>query len=152
MSVPLLFPLMHDCCLFCVLLGLINKTYFSVFVRKKFYFVFCLCDLKLLAHKKYNLKDLFLFLPSSPAFCLDLWLMLVCADLLQKTKCLTQCLKKLSQLRWLALRPLVQMNHQTTSLALKGETSGLLCVVLPVISIPTSHLHSCVTPVYLIQS
>lgn len=78
--------------------------------------------------------------------------MLMCADLLQKTKCLTQCLKNLSQLRWLALRPLVQMNHQTTSLALKGETSGLLCVVLPVISILTSHLHSCVTSVCLIQS
>lgn len=46
----------------------------------------------------------------------------MCADLLRKTKCLTQCLKNQSQLRWLALRPLVQMNHQTTSLALKGET------------------------------
>lgn len=70
--------------------------------------------------------------------------MLMCADPLQKTKCLTNCLKNLSQLRWLALQPLVQMSHQTTSLAPKGETkrqSASLCCgasYLCFISIPPS--------------
>lgn len=82
-----------------------------------------------------------LSLPAPPPSYPDLRLMLVCADFLQRTKCLTQCLKNLSQLRWLGLRPLVLMNHQTTSLALKGETkhSGLLCVVVPVIHYPFWH-------------
>lgn len=76
----------------------------------------------------------------------------MCADLLQTAKYVAQCPKNLSQLRWLALRPLVQTNRQTTSLALKGETKrSRLCVVVPVISIMTSHLHSCHTA-YIIKS
>lgn len=56
----------------------------------------------------------------------------MCADCLPKTmnRGVTQSLKNLSQLRWLAQRPLVQMNHQTTILALKGETEqAALCRV-----------------------
>lgn len=95
----------------------------------------------------------YIVLPCNHEHRLSFWLplcllvsMLTCADLLQKTKCLTKCLKNLSQLRWLALRPLIQLNRQTASLALKGETkhSRLLCVVLAVISILTSRLHSLV--------
>lgn len=95
----------------------------------------------------------YIVLPCNHEHRLSFWLplcllvsMLTCADLLQKTKCLTKCLKNLSQLRWLALRPLIQLNRQTASLALKRETkhSGPLCVVLAVISILTSRLHSLV--------
>lgn len=64
-----------------------------------------------------------------------------CADPLQKTKCLTNCLINLTQLRWLALQPLVQTSQQTTSLAPKGwdrKAVGLFalwCQLFP------SHLH-----------
>lgn len=83
-----------------------------------------------LAHKNVTMRTV------SLSTCLSS-LMLMCADLLQTTKCLTQCLKNQSHLRWLALRPLVQTNRQTTSLALKGwdqtQWVSLCCAA--------SHLH-----------
>lgn len=97
--------------------------------EERFYFMIVFCK-----------RDLFSFLS-----LLGLCSTLMCAEILQKTKSLTQCPKNVSQQMWLALRPLVQLNHQTTFLALKGETkhSGPLCVVLPVVSIPTSRRHPC---------
>lgn len=78
----------------------------------------------------------------------DLRLMLTCAGFLLKAKCLTRCLNALSQLRRLALRPLVQTNHRRTVLALKGESErrgAALCRV-------TSHLHPHSTSLQIIQS
>lgn len=140
------FPSMHICCSYrlCVLLGLWIENHI-VFHCMNSFCLFCLCNLKLKKRNHKNFLSFFLpslFSSSRP----DIWLMFMCADFLQKTKGLTQCLKILSQLRWLALRPLVQMNHQTTILALKGwdQTQwAALCRV-------SSHLHPhpCVTPQY----